>query len=98
MNIEEFDFSIKEKAPGFAECILINRESKVRFGIIIRANGLPPNNWVFDRFLEDRKLQNFFVDIESQVVYDEVIVEKKEVFDEELKKVEKTVDETKILV
>ncbi len=98
MKIEDFDFATKQVSKMQVECTLINRETKNKYGIIIRGNGIPPNEWIFDRFIEDRKMQRFFVDIEAEKIYDEVIVEKKEIIIEELKKVEEKVDKQETLV
>jgi hypothetical protein len=91
MKIEDFDFATKQISNSHVECILINRESKIKFGAIIQANGMPPNEWVFSKFLEDKRMNHFFIDIEGQIVHNEVIVDKKEtVISEELKNFEKS--------
>lgn len=84
MNIEDFNFSVNQIVPGLIECLLVNKQDNSKFGIIIKANGIPPNNWIFDRFLEDKKLKNFFVDIQSEIVYD-VKSEQNQVVSEEKK-------------
>ena len=88
MNIQDFNFTTKQVGINQLECSVINKESNNKYTIIINANGIPPDDWIFARFLEDKKLQHFFVDIEAEKIYDEVIVEKKEIVSEELKKVE----------
>jgi hypothetical protein len=68
MGIEDFNFFTKQIGSNQLQCSLINKESNIKYSIIINANGTPPDSWIFDRFVEDRGLKNFWIDIESQVV------------------------------
>lgn len=63
MNIEDFEFGYSHLPRNKLEIFLINKENKNKYTLIISANSIPPPDWIFDRFLEDRGLKNFFIDV-----------------------------------
>ena len=97
MNIQDFNFTTKQVGINQLECSVISKESNNKYTIIINANGIPPNQWIFDRFMEDKGLKHFFVDIESEIVQD-VKSGENQVVIANSEKVEKIVDKVETLV
>ena len=50
----------------WCECLMLHRESKMTYGIVIQANGVPPNDWIFQQFMNRGK--EFFIDISVDVI------------------------------
>lgn len=59
----DYEYSIKPIRPNTLECILIDKETNIRYGMVCQTNGMPPNEWVFQQFQQNPK--GFFVDVDE---------------------------------
>jgi len=66
MKIEDFTFATKQVRGNWFECLMCHRESKITYGIVIQGNGMPPNDWVFQQFLNNGKA--FFIDVGGDII------------------------------
>ena len=75
MEINNFEFSSRRIVGNTFETILTDKESKNKFGCNYNSNQAAPDHVVFEEFKKNSR--NFFIDVKSEIVKDEIIVEVK---------------------
>lgn len=73
MDINNFEFHPRQINRQVWETVIVDKESKNRFGCNYQSNGPAPHEAIFEEFKKNKN--QFFIDVESQIIKDEPKVE-----------------------